>query len=184
MQSVNTASCSSVKRSGEGRLTLEEFSQRVDVAQAARTDGELANLTRDLPSQAPPPATPSTTSEQHRAFCSHLTRNGPWALPSRSAWRSIFGTIDLDMRQARLDGPETVIEVYNLFGTVTLIVPDGVEVIVRGGGLFASQKIESPERPLIVGAPRLIVDTRGPGGTLYVRTDPGLKQSIHAALDR
>ena len=27
---------------GEGRLTLEEFSQRVDLAQAARTDGELA----------------------------------------------------------------------------------------------------------------------------------------------
>ncbi len=30
---------------GEGRLTLEEFSQRVDLAQAARTDGELAALT-------------------------------------------------------------------------------------------------------------------------------------------
>ncbi len=34
---------------------------------------------------------------------------------------------------------------------MTLIVPEGVEVVVRGGGLFASQKIESPERPLIVG---------------------------------
>jgi hypothetical protein len=29
---------------------------------------------------------------------------------------------------------------------VTVIVPDSVEVVVRGGGLFASQKIESPER--------------------------------------
>jgi hypothetical protein len=153
---------------GEGRLTLEEFSQRVDLAQAARTDGELADLTRDLPSQALPPSTPGAIPERHRAFCSHLTRSGPRALPSRSAWRSIFGTIDLDLRQARLDGPETLIEVYNLFGTVTLIVPEGVEVVVRGGGLFASQKIDSPEHPLIVGAPRVIVDTSGPGGTLYV----------------
>jgi hypothetical protein len=55
---------------------------------------------------------------------------------------------------------------------VTVIVPDGVEVVVRGGGLFASQKIESPERPPIAGGPSLTIDTRGPGGTLYVRTRP------------
>jgi hypothetical protein len=111
-------------------------------------------------------------SEEHRAFCSHVVRSGPWSLPPRSSWRSIFGTIDLDLRQARLAGPETGLEVYNLFGTVTVIVPDGVEVVVRGGGLFASQKIESPERPPIAGGPRVTIDTRGPGGTLHVRTRP------------
>ena len=61
------------------------------------------------------------------------------------------------------------LEVYNLFGTVTVIVPEGVEVVVRGGGLFASQKIEAPERPPIAGGPRVTIDTRAPGGTLYVR---------------
>jgi hypothetical protein len=71
-----------------------------------------------------------------------------------------------------LRAPETVVEVYNLFGTVTVIVPDGVEVVVRGGGLFASQKIESPQRPQITGGPRVTIDTRGPGGTLHVRTRP------------
>ena len=34
---------------GEGRLTLEEFSERIGLAHAARTDKELANLVRDLP---------------------------------------------------------------------------------------------------------------------------------------
>lgn len=34
---------------GEGRLTLEEFSERVGVAQLARTDRDLAALSRDLP---------------------------------------------------------------------------------------------------------------------------------------
>lgn len=34
----------------EGRLTVEEFTQRVDEAYAARTHGDLAPLTRDLPS--------------------------------------------------------------------------------------------------------------------------------------
>lgn len=36
----------------EGRLTAEEFSERVDEAYAARTHGDLAPLTRDLPSPA------------------------------------------------------------------------------------------------------------------------------------
>jgi hypothetical protein len=97
------------------------------------------------------------------------------------SWRSIFGTIDLDLRQSRLGGRETVLEVYNLFGTVTVIVPEGVEVVVRGGGLFASQKIELPERPPIAGGPRLTIETRGSGGTLHVRTrptPPTLKQSL------
>ena len=168
---------------GEGRLTLEEFSERVGVAQAARTDQELARLTHDLPAQSTAPAPHPEPAEQHRAFCSHLTRSGPWSLAARSSWRSIFGTIDLDLRQARLAGRDTELEVYNLFGTVTVIVPDGIEVVVRGGGMFASQKIQSPERLPIAGGPRLTIDTRGPGGTLYVRTRPApptLKQSLKA----
>jgi hypothetical protein len=166
---------------GEGRLTLEEFSERVGLAQAARTDQELERLARDLPGDPAAAGLHAATSEEHRAFCSHLIRSGPWSLPSHSSWRSIFGTIELDLRQARLAGSETVLEVYNLCGTVTVIVPDGVEVVVRGGGLFASQTIESPERLPIAGGPRLTIDTRGPCGTLHVRTRsrrPALKQTL------
>jgi hypothetical protein len=170
---------------GEGRLTLEEFSERVELAYAARTDQELGDLVRDLPGDLAPSVPPAMVSEEHRAFCSHLIRSGPWSLPRRSSWRSIFGTIDLDLRQARLAGPETVLEVYNLFGTVTVIVPEGVEVVVRGGGLFASQKIESPERPPVADGPSLTIDTRGPGGTLHVRSrpTPTLTQSILRAFN-
>lgn len=168
---------------GEGRLTLEEFSERIGLAQAARTDQELARLTRDLPNDLTTSAPLAAAPEEHRALCSHLIRSGPWSLPAHSSWRSIFGTIDLDLRQARLADTETALEVYNLFGTVTVIVPEGVEVVVRGGGLFASQKIQSPERASIAGGPRLTIDTRGPGGTLHVRTrttPPTLKQSLKA----
>jgi hypothetical protein len=167
---------------GEGRLTLEEFSERVGLAYAARTDQQLASLARDLPGNAAVP--PMAVPEEHRAFCSHLIRSGPWSLPRRSSWRSIFGTIDLDLRQARLAGPETLLEVYNLCGTVTVLVPEGVEVAVRGGGLFASQEIEPPGVLPVAGGPRLTIDTRGPCGTLHVRTRPPratVKQSIESA---
>ncbi len=167
---------------GEGRLTLEEFTDRVGLAHGARTDLELADLTRDLPAGRAPADPPATAAEEHRALCSHLVRGGPWSPAPRSLWRAIFGTIDLDLRQARLAGPETTLEIYNLFSTVTVIVPEGVEVVVRGGGAFASQKIDPPERPPIVGAPRLTIETRGPGGTLYVRSRSTSKRSLRRAL--
>ena len=53
-----------------------------------------------------------------------------------------------------------------------MIVPEGVEVSVDGGGLFASQVIDSPQVPPVRDAPQLLIHASGPGGTLYVRTKP------------
>lgn len=155
----------------EGRLSLEEFSERVDRAQSARTGEELALLTRDLPAATPAPGPSPGPEDSHRAFCSRIVRSGPQELPQRSSWRSIFGTINLDLREARLSSSETELEVYNLFGTVTVIVPEGVALSVVGGGLFASQVIQPPKSAPVPGAPRLRIRISGPGGTLYVRSE-------------
>jgi hypothetical protein len=164
----------------EGRLTLEEFSERVGAVQVARTDQDLAVLSGDLPAAPAPVA--GDEADTHRAICSHLTRQGPWSLPVRSRWRSWFGTIDLDLRQARLSGNDTEIAIHNVFGTVTVIVPEGLEVVVKGGGWFASQKIDSPAAPPAAGGPRLVVDASGPGGTLYVLSRPPRQPGLRALL--
>ena len=39
----------------EGRLSIEEFKERLDAAYSARTLGELTPLTRDLPEEGPHP---------------------------------------------------------------------------------------------------------------------------------
>ena len=122
----------------EGRLTLEEFSDRVGRAQAARTREELALLTEDLPTPPTAPApTMSTeavpTQHRHVAAFSRLVRSGPWELAERSEFRCIFGTITLDLSQARLAGSAVALEIFNLFGTVTVLVPEGVDVSVTGG---------------------------------------------------
>lgn len=152
----------------EGRLTLEEFSDRVELAHAARTQDDLALLTRDLPAAKPEPR-PAAAPARHMALFSKIVRRGPWELEQRSSVRCIFGTVILDLTQVRLSGAETELELYNLFGTVTVIVPEEVQVSVGGGGTFASQVIEMPQ-PTASGAPRLRISTRGPGGTLRVRT--------------
>ncbi len=153
----------------EGRLTLEEFTDRVGAAHLARTGADLAVLTGDLPG---PPATSTApaSSQRHRAAFSRLVRRGPWVLGARSSFESIFGTIVLDLREARLAGPEVELEIFNLFGTVTVIVPEGIVVSVEGGGLFASQVIDAPAVLAVEGAPVLRIRVSGPGGTLYVRS--------------
>ncbi len=75
----------------------------------------------------------------------------------------------LELSEARLSSSETELEIYNLFGTVTVTVPDGVQVDVSGGGLFASEVIDTPPHSSIPNAPRLRIHARGSGGTLYVR---------------
>jgi hypothetical protein len=163
-----------------GRLTLEEFSDRVGQAQVARTNRELAELTADLPAGMPP--MPGPPPERHTALCSRLVRRGPWELPGRSHWRSLFGTIELDLRRARLVGQEIELRVFNLFGTVSVIVPAGVEVAIEGGGWFSSQVFETSARRPPAGAPRLRIRTSGPGGTLYVRSSS--RRGIARVLDK
>ncbi|MGO9882213.1 MAG: DUF1707 domain-containing protein [Solirubrobacteraceae bacterium] len=152
----------------DGRLTLEEFSDRVGAVQLARTEHDLEAQIADLPSQATPSALSTTLS--HRVIFSKLVRRGPWELGERSEYRSIFSTVHLDLRHAKLHGDVVEMEIYNLFGTVTLIVPEGITVNVDGGGMFASQVVESPSAAPVPGAPTLRIRIKGPGGTLCVRS--------------
>ena len=52
----------------EGRLTSDEFQQRLELASSARTFGELDRITSDLPFPTQPyePATPEPTVDDYR----------------------------------------------------------------------------------------------------------------------
>jgi len=49
----------------DGRLTLDEFTERAEVAYSARTLGELAVVTRDLPAVPEPAASLPSTVDNH-----------------------------------------------------------------------------------------------------------------------
>ena len=148
----------------EGRLTLDEFAERVGRAELARTITELERITADLPA-----ASAADLPVRHRAWFSRLQRSGRWELAPRSSVLSVCGTIELDLGQATLHGPETTLHVRNIFGTVTLLVPRGVQVSVDGGGAFGTREIDLPDTGPVGNAPRLHIRTSGPGGTLRVR---------------
>src|SRR3954452_7350152 len=86
-----------------GRLTLDEFSDRVGRAELARTATDLEQALDGLP-QAGGAGGAAEEPEKHHAAFSKLQRSGRFALAPNSTVRSICGTIDLDLGQATLAG--------------------------------------------------------------------------------
>ena len=92
---------------GEGRLTLEEFSERVGLAQAARTDQELARLVRDLPGAASSPLTAASAPTERISPSPGHDPTGPPHDPrtlGRATKQAIVKTLDpIDARSRRAE---------------------------------------------------------------------------------
>ena len=84
----------------EGRLTLEEFSDRVGHAELARTSTELDAALAGLPAVGS-----ADLPVSHSATFSRLQRSGRWSLAPSSTVRSVCGTIDLDLRLGDVGRP-------------------------------------------------------------------------------
>jgi Cell wall-active antibiotics response 4TMS YvqF len=52
----------------------------------------------------------------------------------------LFGDLDLDLRQAELNGPVAALTVLVLFGNVDLYVPESVEVDLGGLAVFGHRR--------------------------------------------
>jgi Domain of unknown function (DUF1707)/Cell wall-active antibiotics response 4TMS YvqF len=135
-----------------GRLTLEEFSDRIERALAATTLAELEHVARDLP--VAPVAERRRPKRFTAVLFGHVARTGRWRLPSRSSAFVLFGDADLDLRQAELPGDIASITAFILFGNVDLYVPEGVEVDLGGVSVFGHRREWGRD---IAGAPLLRV---------------------------
>jgi hypothetical protein len=126
----------------DGRLTLDEFSQRVELAYAARVGNELARARSGLPDRgrgplARPRRRPTRVTA---ALFGHVVRRGRLRLRRQTVAVSAFSDLDLDLREAELDSPATSVTVLVLFGNADLYVPEAVDVSVTGIGLFGHQR--------------------------------------------
>ncbi|KES07134.1 hypothetical protein BU52_11125 [Streptomyces toyocaensis] len=163
----------------EGRLDMEEFGERLDATYRARTYGELAPITRDLPgpgrtgvpavSLAKDPEAggdwagrivgegDAGTSTWAVAVMSGFQRKGRWTAPRRFNCFAFWGGGEIDLREARFADREIVINAVAIMGGVDIIVPPGVEVVVRGIGIMGGFDHGEEGVPGEPGAPRVIV---------------------------
>lgn len=121
------------EHAAEGRLTLEEFTDRMSSAYAAVTRDELEQLTRDLPAAAPPRR--SATRFVISIFGS-TEREGRLRVGDRIVCFTLFGNVDLDLRQATIEGDAVDVTAIAIFGATDVYVPEGVEVDLHGLAVF------------------------------------------------
>src|SRR5260370_19995948 len=99
----------------DGRLSQEEYSERMPVALAARTLGDLAGLTSDL---AAPEHQPVQVEggQQVAALFTGADRRGRWVVPASMTCTAAFGDVVLGFTQAILQDRHVVVPGYALFG--------------------------------------------------------------------
>ncbi len=152
--------------SAEGRLSLEEYSQRSDAALAARTIGELTGLTTDLP--APRHGDLAPVPVEITAVLGNESRKGPWVVPAHLKVRSVLGDCHLEMQQAVIRQHVTTIDATVRFGTMTIFVPDGIDVRMHGRAVLGA-KSSQLRGELQPGAPVIIVNCDVFCGAVTVR---------------
>jgi hypothetical protein len=154
-----------------GRLTLDEFSERVEQALQARTHDELQALERDLTGSVP--AQPAADRPHSRwVVTSRLERRGRWRLPPSYRLNVVCGTVVLDLGEAVVEAAQTTLHVRNLFSTVTIVVPEAVRVEIDDGGIMLTNEVALPPSPPPASAPLIRIQTSGIGGTNYIQAAP------------
>jgi len=152
--------------SAEGRLTLEEYAQRSEAALVARTHGDLAGLIADLP--AVPASASLAAPERITAVLGNESRKGPWVVPPHLAVRSVLGDCHLEMQQAIIRQHVTTIDATVKFGTVTIFLPDGIEVRMTGRAVLGAKSSQLRGEPQ-PGAPVIVVNCDVFCGSVAVR---------------
>lgn len=151
-----------------GRLTLEEFSERVDAALRAKVAGELVRVQDDLPAVTTEAAGSRRTPVRFStALLGHVVRRGRLRLRGWAVAASAFGDLDLDLRDATIDQRRTDVTVVATFGNVDVYVPEGVNVDVSGISMFGHRRDwgRDADRP---DAPTIHVHVVGFAGTIDV----------------
>jgi hypothetical protein len=125
---------------GEGRLTPDEFEERMQAVLSARTFGELAPFTADLPPASGVPARPvvrpaAVPPEGEMRISQRggsVSRTGPWAVPRRIELRPSWCDVTLDFTEALIRHDTLLIDMRMRGGTLTLIAGPGVVVDAEG----------------------------------------------------
>lgn len=137
-----------------GRLTFDELAQRTEIAYEATTGAELERLVGDLP-QAEPDLldAPRKRRRWNIAVLGGCDRKGRWRPAADSVALAVLGGVNLDLRDATIEGDEIVITAVAVLGGIEIVVPDGVEVDLGGFALLGGNEHEPGSAPVRPGTP-------------------------------
>jgi len=146
-----------------GHLAMEEYERRVDLAQGA-DEATLRALLADVegdpaasPVNAPSireeaPVSPGVLDKgsyrvnvgeaplkgEMAAIFASNGRKGRWLAPRRFDAAAIFGSGSVDLREAAIPAEGMRIQAAAVFGSLGIIVPEGIRVRVTSAAIFGS----------------------------------------------
>jgi hypothetical protein len=139
------------EHAAQGRLTLEEFTERMSAAFLARTNDELEELARDLP--VAQVASRRRPTRFVLALLGSTEREGRLRVRRRVSCLMGLGNIDLDLRQATFDGDVITVFAVGVFGAIDVYIPEGVEVDVHGFALGGHKGAHGNDPLPVAGTP-------------------------------
>jgi hypothetical protein len=158
----------------EGRLTLDEFADRMGTALEARTKGELEPVLSDLP-VATTTSSVLPTRRARRwlvAFMSGADMKGRWRAADHTTAVAVMGGCDMDLRSAEIEGDEIHISAWALCGGIDIVVPEGIDVEVTGLSVMGGRSVKLKDVPLVPGSPRVVIRAFPIMGGVTVRSKP------------
>jgi len=157
----------------DGRLTLDEFSERVGEVFAARTQSELDHALRDLP--VPAPLSPPLDEYRRQpvrwtvGIMNGTQQKGRWRVGEETGAVAIMGGVVLDLRKAEIDGPVVTINAVAIMGGIDIIVPEGIAVEMSGLNLMGAKDLRISDAPRLPGTPVIRIDAFVLMGSVVVR---------------
>ena len=121
---------------GEGRLSAEELDTRLESALSARTLGELAGLTTDLPTPPAAAGKDVLVVEQHGG---KYVREGRWSVPARIELRTQECRVTLDFTHAVITSNVLRIETDMVHGKLFIVSSPGIVIDTDGLNLTYSK---------------------------------------------
>jgi Domain of unknown function (DUF1707) len=180
------------RATGHGSIDLDEFTERVDAALAARTRAELNAVLLDLPGLTHPESTrvaapvhrtrpaiipvhDAAGSEIH-CVLSSVTRRGGWEVPEQLVVQAAMGSAKLDFTETDVGHDVVRIDLDVVAGSVELRVPAGARVDHHGvrlslAGVDDKRRGDDKHRGRAVeGAPTFVLTGAVRAGTLELRS--------------
>jgi hypothetical protein len=176
---------------GQGRISMDELDERLELAYGAKTYADLTAVTHDLP-QPGTALSPAGTAVPARiggtprskfsiAILSGARRLGSWVVPRRYTAVAVLGGIELDLRGAQFSEPEVTVHAYTVMGGIQITVPEDIDVDVAGLAFMGGFDHDASGAG-VPGAPRLKVIGFALMGGVEVRRKPLKKRHRDALL--
>lgn len=158
------------KAIGHGLLSLDEFTERTDLALAAKTRGELNAVLVDLPgvTHTDPESPVREKPVELRANMSTLKRDGRWVVPRELIIRNRLGATELDFTEAVINYDEVRITLQCGGGVVKILLPEHATANTDDVRMTAGS-IKNKVGAGTGGRPRFVVTGSITAGSLEVR---------------